>query len=384
MAYVPGMPRQSYDDFLRALGRGDLAPVYYLFGEEEILKEEAARAIAERGLEPQERDFNLDQRQAQGMDPETLHSLVNTLPMLAARRVVVVREIEAWRRKAAVREVLLRYLANPAPETILVLVESAPGEDKARDREPDSELAGHACAVECRQLTPDRVPRWLAHHARRLGVTFGEGAAEHLAQAIGNDLGALRSELEKLAALPESGPLDRDRVAEVIGVRHGETIEDWVEAVLDGQTSRALSRGPRVLEQAGMSGVRMVAALGTGLLGLRLARAHYDSGTRGGALQRLLLERLRYLRPYGLGDWKVTTTNWARWAEAWPGPRLRDAIRATLDADIALKGTRVSDEAGVITDLVLRLAGGRALAGRPRAAAARTPAVAGIPTAPDR
>ena len=93
------MPRHTHDDLLRALGRGELAPVYYLFGSEDILKEEASRAILERALEPHERDFNLDQRSAQGLDPEELHALVNTLPMMATRRVVVIRDIEVWKKK---------------------------------------------------------------------------------------------------------------------------------------------------------------------------------------------------------------------------------------------------------------------------------------------
>ena len=353
------MPRHTHDDLLRALGRGELAPVYYLYGSEDILKEEASRAIVERALEPHERDFNLDQRGAPGLDPEELHTLINTLPMLASRRCVVIREIEAWRRKAGPREVLLKYLANPSPDTILVLQESAPPEEK-RDWEPDAELADRGWAVDFRPLEPDRVPRWLAHHARRLGITFGEGAAEHLAVATGYDLGSLRSELEKLAGLLEGGPISREQVGDLVGVRHGETLEDWVEAVLADQPSRALQLAGRVLDQSGMSGVKMITALGTSLVGLKLARAHYDRGSRGGALERVLMDRFRQIRPFGLGDWKQVARNWSRWVEAWPGARIGSALRATLDADIALKGTRISDEAGVVTDLVLRLAtGGR-------------------------
>jgi hypothetical protein len=117
-----------------------------------------------------------------------------------------------------------------------------------------------------------------------------------------------------------------------------------------------LSLVKRVLEQSGMSGVKMVTSMGTALIGLRLARAHYDQGSRGSSLERILFERLRQVRPFGLGDWRTATQNWSRWAESWPAPRIRAATRAALEADMALKGTRVSDERGVITDLVLRLA----------------------------
>jgi DNA polymerase III delta subunit len=162
--------------------------------------------------------------------------------------------------------------------------------------------------------------------------------------------------LEKLAGLPDAGPISRELVGELVGVRHGETLEDWVEAVLANQPSRTLELTGRVLEQSGMSGVKMITALGTSLIGVKLARAHYDRGSRGGALERVLIDRFRQVRPFGLGDWKQVARSWSHRAEAWSGARLNAALRATLEADTALKGTRISDEAGVVTDLVLRLA----------------------------
>ncbi len=349
------MPRHTHDDLLRALGRSELAPVYYLHGTEDVLKEEATRAIVDQALAPHERDFNLDQRSAGQLDPEALHSLVNTLPMLASRRAVVIRDIEAWKKKAAQREVLARYLANPSPDTVLVLVEAAPNEEKQRDYAPDAEIVARAYAVDFAPLEPARVARWLAFHARRLGITFGPGAAEHLASSAGYELGMLRAELEKLGSLADDGPISRERVGELVGVHHGETLEDWVEATLADDPPRALALTRRVLDQGGMSGVRMVTALGGALIGVRLARQHYDKGSRGGALERVLFDRLRQVRPFGLGDWKLATRNWSRWAETWPASRTRAALRAALEADMALKGTRVSDEAGVLAGLVLRL-----------------------------
>ncbi|MBP9200508.1 MAG: DNA polymerase III subunit delta [Gemmatimonadales bacterium] len=351
------MSARAYDDLLRALGKGELAPVYYLCGAEDILKDEAVRAILDRALEPHERDFNFDQRAAQGLAPEELHALVNTLPMLASRRVVVIRDIEAWKKKAATHEVLQKYLANPAAETVLILVEGAPNPEKDRHWEPDAAIAARSFAVQMDPLPPDRVARWLAWHAKGMGLTFGEGAAEHLALAVGYDLGTLRAELEKFSSIADQGPVSRDTVGELVGIRHGETLEDWIEALLADDTPRAISLGRQVLEQAGMTGVKMITALGTALVGMRLARAHYEKGSRGGALERTLMDRFRAVRPFGIGDWKVVARQWSRAAETWSGARLRTALRATLEADAALKGTRVSDETGVVLGLVLRLGG---------------------------
>jgi DNA polymerase-3 subunit delta len=359
------MPRQSYDDLHRALARGELAPVYYLYGSEDILKDESTRAIVDRALEPHERDFNLDLREAKSLQPEELHSLVNTLPMMATRRCVVVREIEAWNRKTSMREGLLKYLANPASDTVLVLVETAPREDK-RDYKPDDELINRSYAVDFKELSPERVPKWLAHHAKKLGITFGEGAAEHLARAVQNDLGVLRAELDKFSSVADEGPISRQRAGELIGIYHGETLEHWVDAILGDDSAKALTLTSRLLEQSGMSGVKMNNALGTGLLGLRLARSLYDRGTRGGALERALFDRFRQARLYGFGDWKESAANWSRWAESWSAARLRAGIRAAMENDAKLKNTTLSGEDGLMTGLVLQLASARLGGSAPR------------------
>ncbi len=88
------MPSQSFDAFYRSLTKGGPAAVYYLHGAEDILKDEAVRAIIDRTLDPSLRDFNLDTRSAPQLDSESLFSLCATLPMMSDRRVVVLRDIE--------------------------------------------------------------------------------------------------------------------------------------------------------------------------------------------------------------------------------------------------------------------------------------------------
>src|SRR5438874_11339820 len=98
----------SYDGLLRSLKPGATPdPVYYFHGDEDILKDEAVRAIVELAVDPSLRDFNVDRRSAADLDPEAFHSLVNTPPMLAPVRVVVLRGIEEVKKTSKVRQELL-------------------------------------------------------------------------------------------------------------------------------------------------------------------------------------------------------------------------------------------------------------------------------------
>jgi len=343
------MPSQTMRELSASLKKGEIAPVYYLHGPEDILKDEAAGAILDRALDPAFRDFNYDQRSASQLDPEAVEALCNTLPMMADRRVVTIRDVEAWKRKTRARGAMIAYLQRPSPDTVVILIQGSTEETE------DKELAKHSVSVACTALSPAEARRWLDRQARTMGVTLDPDAAEHLLKCTGSDLGTIRAELEKLAALPAGIAITADQVADLVGIRHGETKYDWRDAVLDGDAARAVTLLERVLDQPGVSGVSLVSLLGTTLVGLGVVRAAYDRKTPQAQLAGVAMNALRAARPFGLGAWNDEVTRWARWAPEWPAARLREALRATLDADRALKSTRLSDDRGLLADLVMQL-----------------------------
>ncbi len=340
------MGAQSFDALLRSLKRGAPDPVYYFYGTEAVLKDEATRAVLARAVDPAARDFNLDQRSAADLDASAFNALVNTLPLLATSRAVVLKGVEQVRKTSALYKELIRYVERPNPSTVLVLVQG-------NDEKPDPALVRAATAVQIEPLPPDRVARWMAHRAQEIGLVLEADAGALLLEATGHDLGTLAGELEKLAAAVGPKPATTSTVANLVGVRQGATLADLVGAVLERRPAAAASLVEAVLEQAGMSGVRIVTALGTALVGCALARAELDRGTSPGALPNVLFRHLLAARPFGLGNWKDEAARWARWASRWTAGELLAALHRTLAADIALKSTTVTDERGIVTDLVL-------------------------------
>ena len=138
----------------RALKGGELVPVYYLTGDDDVLKQELVEALVAAAIDPAARDFNLDVRSAADLDGESLHALVETPPMLSARRAVVIKGLEQWRANAAVWKVLAHYLDQPSPTTLLVLTHAA-GE------KPNAAVAEGARHIQIQPLKPDQVRRWV-------------------------------------------------------------------------------------------------------------------------------------------------------------------------------------------------------------------------------
>lgn len=342
------MPSQSFDAFFRALRKGEIAPAIYLHGPEDVLKEEAVNELIEKTLDPSLRDFNLDQRSASNLTSEDAETLCQTLPMMADRRVVIVRDVEAWNKRAKAKTAILRYLERPAQETILVLVQSGAEDDV------DADLSKRTVSVAAEPLPPERAVKWAERHAERLGVTLEPDALQHLVKVTDASLSSIRTELEKVAGLAAGAPLTLERISELLGVRHGETQYDWRDAVLRGESGRAAAMLPHLLEQTGVSGVSLVSLLGTSMVGIGLARSLLDRGSRGPALVQAIRSALFRARPARL-SYDAAAAEWSRLAPQWPAPRIEAALAALRRADERLKNTAVSDERAILFDLCMEL-----------------------------
>lgn len=345
----------TYGSIYRDVRDGTLRPVYYLTGDEDVLKDELTAHIVEHSVDPSARDFNLDVRAAGDLDGEALSNLIETPPMLAERRTVVIKHLEQWRRNAKVWKVLERYVTQPADTTVLVLVHGA-------GQQPHRPILPHICHVTVDPLPANRVARWIENRATAAGFALEPDAIRFLLSAAGTDLSLLVPEIEKLGAAARGEPLTADRIAELVGVRQGETVDDWVAAVLERDVGRAAGMLDAVLAGSGVTPVRLVTQLGTALIGTRTACALMDEGTPQRQLSSAIFQLFRRMRPAGLGDWKTVAGQWADAALRWTDEELDRAIRATLQADRSLKSPTVSDNRGILLEMLLRTGGTRAAA----------------------
>ncbi|HKH93034.1 MAG TPA: DNA polymerase III subunit delta [Gemmatimonadaceae bacterium] len=331
-----------------ALKKRVFDPVYYLFGEDDFLKEQAARDVIAAAADPATRDFNLEIRRANELDAESLDALLSTPPMLAERRVVVLRDVD--KMKKGVRVLLDRYLTRPAQDTVLVLV--APSGAKA-----DKTLSERAIAVEFAPLTGDRLPRWVTYHAQHaLSRTMTPEAVTLLLEAVGGDLAQLAVELEKLASYaPET--IDERAVAAVVGVRRGESLGDLLDAVAAKDVNTALGLIPIVLQLPKTTAVSIVMAMTVQTLALGYGEASLASGTSPRGLFNELMALLKDTGAFPHRPWGEAVNAWTKHAAHWTAVEIDAALRALLAADAALKETRLSSPEQLLTTLVLALCG---------------------------
>lgn len=336
-----------------AIQSRSFAPVYYLHGDDDYLKDAAVRDLLEASIDPGTRDFNCEIRRANELDAGAVSSLLSTPPMLAEKRAVVLRDVTAL--KKAARQQLDRYLKRPASDTLLLLVSPA-------GTKVDAALAAASESLEFAPLTPERIRRWIAHHATTvLAVDIAEDAAQLLQQAVGNDLHQLASELDKCAsyALGAGGSvratIDADIVSAVVGVRRGETVTDLLDAVARQDVAAAVALVAHVLGQPKVTAVQVVMMLSTQAFALAFGRARRDAGIPTNRLPQEFFAFLKETGGYPGRPWGEAASAWTKVTEQWSSTSCEKALELLLEADVALKETTVSNAEQILMSLVLGL-----------------------------
>jgi DNA polymerase-3 subunit delta len=121
---------------------------------------------------------------------------------------VVVDGVEAW--KAADVKELERYLAAPAPTTVLALV----GDGVKRDSTL-AKVVAKAGQILLYNVAKKQLPEWVAEQFGRLGATVDRDACRALVEAVGDDVGDLASEIQKLATWANGEQITRAAIEEL-------------------------------------------------------------------------------------------------------------------------------------------------------------------------
>jgi len=330
-----------------ALESGAFAPAYLFHGDDDYLKEDKVRAIIARATDPGTRDFNLDQLRGAETDARAIASALDALPMMAERRVVVVRDAGALKKDA--RAAVTRYLQRPSPETVVVLVFGA-------GAKADDAWTEHAVAVEFRPLTDDELGKWIALRATALGVQITPTATALLASATGNDLALLAGELDKVRNFTGGATIDDAAIGEIVGVRHGETLGDLLDRVAERDGSRAIAQLEQVLMQPKTTGVSVVMALTTQMLAIGWGLAARERGLAQHRLESEFFGLLKENTSSVTGrPWSDAVKAWVRGMRHWDSRSVERALRLLLATDRALKDTKVSTEEQLLTSLLLAM-----------------------------
>lgn len=317
------------------LAGGRLRPVYLIAGTEPLLREDARRSLERHVLEGSARDFNLDRLDGATLEAGALLDAVRSLPVLAPRRLVIVREPEARRRSAtAVAEALATAMEEQLSRSeidVVLVVEAAKIDRRARYAKACVEPG---VRVACDPPKAGRaLEGFIAEEARRQDVVLGAGAARALAERVGPHLLLLRQELAKAALYSDGGKVTAAHVSELSSDTADAPIWDLTDAIGSGVLSDALPVLAR-MQGAGAPGPVLLGSLASHFRKLARIRTGGEVAGHPFAVKKLQKQARRY-----------------------SALQLRGCLAAIHDADEALKGKGGLPPETVLERLVLDLAG---------------------------
>ena len=190
----------TYMDIVKDVRAGKFAPVYLLMGEEDYYIDQVSQYILAQALQPEERDFNYDLLYGAETRGSDVISIARQFPMMADRRVVMVREFQSLQDK----DTLTAYVKNPSPTTVLILCHKHGKLDGRRTLGTEIKKNG-GVVYESKRLYDRELPPFVTKYVERKGKTIDPAATQMLCDHIGSDLTRLAAEIEKvLMALPHN------------------------------------------------------------------------------------------------------------------------------------------------------------------------------------
>jgi len=213
-------------ELLTALAAGRIPAVALIVGEERFFVDRALSALRAAVLGQDDVGLNEDVFEGKGTSASRVLDAARTLPMLASRRLVLVRDASGIAPTEL--DKLADYLEQPYESCCLVLVaESLDGRTRLSKR---ASKAGYL--IEASGIKQAELRAFVQDEAKRRKVRIEPDAAAALLDAVGNDLPAIDDALERLSLFVGDGrAIDLAAVETCVARVRVESIWALVDAV---------------------------------------------------------------------------------------------------------------------------------------------------------
>lgn len=301
-----------------------MQPLYLLLGPEVYLRREAARTITEAALSRTLlREFNESAFTLTNDAVQSAIAAAEQLPMMSDMRVVRIRDFA--RLREADEDVLIHYLSNPAPTTVMIFTA-----DELDKRKKATKVLLDVCTVvDFPSLKDAEAKSWARSRLKELQIAADEQVLTELIRLVGTDIQTLSNELDKLAsAAADSKRITSNLVDELIGRSRELSNFELGDHLLAGNRKRALETLHRLLED-GAEPVMLVGLIAGNYHRLALGKHLFARGGREEVFRNISLppfKRDSYISTLQRSD----------------ASKIARGIQLTAAADLAIKTSQAT------------------------------------------
>ncbi len=329
----------SYGDLANAFRQGHFQPLYFFYGGEGFLMDELQALLIEHSLQPHERDFNLEIIHGPEATTPDVLSICSALPMMAERRVVIVRNFELMDEKDSKRKApFAEYAARPNPAAVVLLL--CNGKVNV-GHNPYRAFKKHAVCSEFKTMYDNKLPGWITQRFKGSGFEAQGAASQMIAEAVGPDLRTTSNEIDKLISyVGDRKTITEDDVVHAAGHSREHNVFELQKAIGRGSYERSVSITDTLLTGASNRA-------GEALMIVAILASYF---TKLWKLTSCLDKRMPESEMAGhIGVPPFALSDYLRALRVYRSSSIHRALGALLAADMELKGGSERDERLILT-----------------------------------
>ena len=263
--------------FEKQIAGNELKPVYLLAGEEHLLVLEAADALRARAraLGYAEREIlDVEQR----FDWNALAQSASAMSLFAQRKLIDLR-LPSGRPGVEGSAAIVEYCEHAPPDNVLLI--TCMEWSNKHGGAWSAAAARIGTFVEAKPMSLDTLRRWIGERMASRGLKPDTGAIAALVERVeGNSLAAAQ-EIDKLALLHGTAPLDTDTLEQLVADSARYDVFRLSDAALGGDAARAL----RILAGLRAEGEQVPGLIGWMVSQLQVLARVTASGNTSAALR---------------------------------------------------------------------------------------------------
>jgi len=326
--------------------------IYIVYGEDDFSKKQFLNGLVVELGHEDVRDANTTFLAGSGLTFNQLIEVGSVIPFLAEKRLIVVdsffSQFEVSPRRAGARNRGDKYDA---------LLAEWDGASEALKLIPDTttivfweinlnlsnpifqEIKKSAQVKQFLPLKVENLKRWINNRVLELGCKITPGATKELIEFIGPDLWMMENELRKLTLYAGTEYIDEEAISLLVPRLKEANIFKTVDAILEGRSLESI-QSVRKLSEDGAHVSYILTMIARQLRLILLAKNLIKKNLRGSNLAQRLGLRSEFAVERTLAQ-----------ARRYDSENLKLAYGKLLDADLAVKGSFLSDELVIETTI---------------------------------
>ena len=320
-------------DIIPGIQKGNLLPIYYLFGEDYFLLQSTLKTIESAAAPFITSDFDKETFYGDSRSLSETLDFASAFPFGSEKKLIIFRQFEKVKDKKLLKE----YSQSPIDFTILVFLHD--GQISNLDSEPFKSLSKNNFIFEAKELKGKNLLKWLIKHVETKKKNISEENAQLLIDISGESRGMLEGQLEKIITfMNDENEITFNQINALSTKLKQYTIFDLQNAVGKRQKDKAFEIGFNLLD-GGNDLIFIVSMLTRYFIGI----------SRIGELSKINMPVAQAARIVGTHQFYYKDYQQTR--AAYSDSDLANVFRALLKADLSIKTTSI-DQKNIITILL--------------------------------